>query len=37
MESYRKKNQVKHDKYGIIMPPTHFPSEAIIIRSYLWW
>ena len=33
MESQSKKNQVKHGKYGSIMPPTHFPSEAIIIWS----
>ena len=38
MEPYNKKNfQVKHGKYGSIMPATHFPLEPIIIRSYLWW
>ena len=31
MESQSKKNWVKDGKYGIIMPPTHFPLEATII------
>ena len=35
MESQSEKNQVKHGKYGSIMPPTHFPSKAIIIRGLL--
>ena len=33
-----KKNQIKHSKYSSIVPHTiHFPSEAIIRRSYPWW
>ena len=26
-----RKNQVKHGKYGSIVPPSHFPSEATVI------
>ena len=38
MELYSKKNfQVKHGKYGSIMPPIRFPWEAVIIRSYPLW
>ena len=39
MEPYSKKNfQVKHGKYGSIMPPPslYLPLEAIIIRSHPW-
>ena len=36
MESQSEKNRVKHGQYGSIMPPGHFPSEAIIFRPYPW-
>ena len=36
MEPQSKKNQVKHGKYGSVLPPAHFPLEAIIIGSYPW-
>ena len=36
MEPQSKKNQEKHGKYDSIMPPTHFSSEVIIVKLYLW-
>ena len=36
MDPQSKKDQVKHGKIWWYHVPTHFPTEAIILRSYPW-
>ena len=36
MDPQSKKDQVKHGKMWWYHVPTHFPTEAIILRSYPW-